>query len=70
MWLRLAHERLDTAVIAAYGWEAGISDDELLTRLLALNLEREALSGVAVAVGAGGAVDEEEADEDMDSAAG
>ena len=37
-WLRLAHERLDAAVFAAYGWEAGIGDGEVLARLLALNL--------------------------------
>jgi hypothetical protein len=35
-WLRLAHERLDAAVFAAYGWEPAIADEELL----ALNLER------------------------------
>ncbi len=42
-WLRLAHERLDAAVFAAYGWPAGITDGEILARLLALNLEREAV---------------------------
>ena len=35
-----AHRRLDEAVFAAYGWPADLSDDEILTRLLALNLER------------------------------
>ena len=39
-WLDLAHKKLDTAVFAAYGWDAGISDEELLERLLKLNLER------------------------------
>jgi hypothetical protein len=39
-WLDLAHQRLDEAVFAAYGWDPGISDDELLAKLLALNLER------------------------------
>jgi hypothetical protein len=39
-WLDLAHKKLDEAVLAAYGWENGISDDELLAKLLALNLER------------------------------
>jgi hypothetical protein len=39
-WLRLAHETLDDTVFAAYGWDAGLSDDELLAKLLALNLER------------------------------
>ena len=27
-------------VLAAYGWPADLSDDEILARLLALNLER------------------------------
>jgi len=39
-WLDLAHKKLDAAVFAAYGWDPGISDDELLERLLKLNLER------------------------------
>ena len=41
-WLALAHEKLDAAVFAAYGWDAAMSDDELLAALLALNLERAA----------------------------
>ncbi len=40
-WLRDAHVRLDRAVLAAYGWPDA-PDDELLARLLALNLERPA----------------------------
>jgi hypothetical protein len=39
-WLANAHRRLDEAVFAAYGWPVDLSDDELLGRLLALNLER------------------------------
>jgi hypothetical protein len=39
-WLDLAHRALDAAVLAAYGWPVDLSDDEILTRLLALNLER------------------------------
>jgi hypothetical protein len=39
-WLAAAHRRLDEAVAAAYGWPADLPDDELLRRLLALNLER------------------------------
>jgi len=39
-WLDLAHNRLDQAVFAAYGWENTLSDEEILERLLALNLER------------------------------
>jgi type II restriction/modification system DNA methylase subunit YeeA len=41
-WLAQVHERLDQAVLAAYGWPADISTDELLTRLLALNLAQAA----------------------------
>ncbi|MBN8658104.1 MAG: class I SAM-dependent DNA methyltransferase [Anaerolineae bacterium] len=39
-WLELAHKKLDDAVFAAYGWENTLSDEEILERLLALNLER------------------------------
>lgn len=38
--LLLAHERLDAAVAAAYGWEWPLPEDEVLKRLLALNHER------------------------------
>ena len=36
-WLANAHRELDEAVAAAYGWPADLSDDEVLSRLLALN---------------------------------
>jgi type II restriction/modification system DNA methylase subunit YeeA len=42
-WLALAHKALDQAVAAAYGWAdytPEMPDDEILRRLLALNLER------------------------------
>ena len=39
-WLDLAHQKLDAAVFAAYGWSPTLSDEELLERLLKLNLER------------------------------
>jgi len=39
-WLAQAHERLDAAVLTAYGWPAEIDPEELLARLLALNLAR------------------------------
>ena len=44
-WLDLAHQKLDKAVLAAYGWsdlltDNGINEDDMLARLLALNLER------------------------------
>lgn len=41
-WLDLAHKKLDEAVFAAYGWPSNLTDDEILSRLLALNLERAA----------------------------
>jgi hypothetical protein len=41
-WLYLAHKKLDAAVAAAYGWPANLSDDDILARLLGLNLERAA----------------------------
>lgn len=42
-WLSLAHQQLDAAVATAYGWtdySAAMPDEEILKRLLALNLER------------------------------
>ena len=39
-WLDLAHKKLDAAVFAAYGWDAAMTDDDLLAALLALNHER------------------------------
>jgi hypothetical protein len=41
-WLALAHAALDRAVLDAYGWEHDLSDEQVLERLLALNLERAA----------------------------
>ena len=38
-WLANAHAELDSAVAAAYGWAADISEDEALKCLLALNLK-------------------------------
>ena len=47
-WLAHAHDRLDRAVWAAYGWDdpgpAATDDDTILTRLLALNLDRSSSS--------------------------
>ena len=39
-WLDLAQRKLDEAVFAAYGWPTGLLDDELLAKLLELNLDR------------------------------
>ena len=41
-WLDLVHKKLDAAVAAAYGWPVDLSDEQILERLLALNLERAA----------------------------
>jgi hypothetical protein len=47
-WLANAHQTLDAAVAAAYGWvrdgqpETDLTDEQILERLLALNLERAA----------------------------
>ena len=40
-WLAASRRRrLDEAVAAAHGWPPDLPDDDLLARLLALNLER------------------------------
>ena len=39
------HTALDSAVLAAYGWPHNLTDEEILERLLALNLERAKDSG-------------------------
>ena len=39
-WLQNAQRALDEAVAAAYGWPADLSDDQILKRLLELNLFR------------------------------
>lgn len=41
----VAHRKLNEAVFAAYGWPAHLEDEEVLERLLALNLERASASG-------------------------
>jgi len=47
-WLDNAHQALDAAVAAAYGWHdytPAMPDEEILRRLLALNLARKAAEG-------------------------
>jgi type II restriction/modification system DNA methylase subunit YeeA len=39
-WLALAHEKLDAAVFAAYGWDSSMGDEGILEKLLEMNLER------------------------------
>jgi hypothetical protein len=41
-WLDLAHKKLDQAVLDAYAWPHDLTDDQILERLLALNLQRAA----------------------------
>ena len=40
-WLEMAHNRLDEAVSLAYGWDPDSPADEILSRLMSLNLQRE-----------------------------
>ncbi len=54
VWLDNLHRTLDEAVAAAYGWPADLSDDEILSRLLELNLARTAgINGRVKPVGGG-----------------
>src|SRR5204862_1505063 len=39
-WLDFAHKKLDAAVATAYGFPADLTDEQILERLLTLNLER------------------------------
>src|SRR2546425_177970 len=39
-WLADVHRKLDAAVFAACGWPPDLTDEDLLARLLALNLAR------------------------------
>ncbi len=46
-WLVNAHQQIDAAVAAAYEWTdygADVADDEILRRLLDLNLKRAAVA--------------------------
>jgi type II restriction/modification system DNA methylase subunit YeeA len=49
-WLANAHTALDAAVLAAYDWPADLGDEEILERLLALNLARAAGQGAVAPV--------------------
>jgi hypothetical protein len=40
-WLANAHDDLDRAVLAAYGWPPNAGDDAILEQLLELNLSRQ-----------------------------
>ncbi len=60
-WLDLAHKKLDRAVLDSYGWPHDIADDEILARLLALNLERAAGQAGAAAHASADDADDQEA---------
>jgi hypothetical protein len=47
-WLGRAHARLDQAVHAAYGWPYPLADEEILERLIGLNLSRSEEQGKAL----------------------
>ena len=49
-WLDLLHKQLDAAVAAAYGWPANLTDEQILEKLLALNLDRAAAEAKAAKV--------------------
>jgi hypothetical protein len=49
-WLDLAHKKLDAAVAAAYGFPADLTDEQILEKLLALNLARAAEEAKAAKV--------------------
>jgi hypothetical protein len=53
VWLDLAHRKLDAAVFAAYGWDPSHSDEEILEKLLTLNLERARSQGKSITSGRG-----------------
>jgi type II restriction/modification system DNA methylase subunit YeeA len=41
-WLAQAHARIDAAVMEAYGWPSDLDDDAIRSKLLELNMVREA----------------------------
>jgi len=47
-WLDFAHQKLDAAVAAAYGWPDDLDNEQILERLLALNLQRAKMEAEAV----------------------
>jgi hypothetical protein len=49
-WLDLAHKKLDGAVASAYGFPADLTDEQILERLLKLNLDRAAAEAKAAQV--------------------
>src|SRR5204862_7491078 len=47
-WLDLAHKKLDRAVLDAYGWPHDMGDEEILERLLALNMFKSGVEPVMI----------------------
>jgi hypothetical protein len=47
-WLEMAHNTLDEVVLLAYGWDVKLSNSEILSRLLDLNLQREPAKSILV----------------------
>ena len=43
-WLEMAHTTLDETVLLAYGWDVALNAEEILSRLLNLNLRRESVN--------------------------
>ena len=62
-WLVQAHDRLDRAVLAAYGWEATLSDEDVVERLLTINLERSSSYSAQAAIPALAVADSDYADD-------
>ena len=46
-WLQQAHHQLDKAVAAAYGWRADLDDNDILQRLVWLNIQKSKANLVA-----------------------
>ncbi|MDE2506173.1 MAG: hypothetical protein KGM43_03070, partial [Planctomycetota bacterium] len=64
-WLDLAHKKLDAAVFDAYGWDASMSDEDILAALLELNLDRaasESASGADATEPADEVIDDDDTD--------
>jgi type II restriction/modification system DNA methylase subunit YeeA len=59
-WLAHVHQQLDQAVLDAYGWPHDLTDEQILERLLALNLERAAKQGTTPPPAQDDEVDEDE----------
>ena len=51
--LKELHDKLDAAVAEAYGWPAGLSDNDILIRLVALNQQRAREEQTAPSAGCG-----------------